>query len=106
MHSNSSPAAFWLTWHLLRDQKTLAQASREVAASYFEDNCDESRSDLTKLCTQPLLQSIFAEILRKYATVHLLRRPVFEDTSIENIKIPKNQLVVIPTAMAHMDERN
>jgi hypothetical protein len=101
MNSNSMPATFWLIWHLLRDRDLLARASSEV------DACRTSTGfDTAKLCDQPLLQSCFAETLRKYTAVYLIRQPEHEDAQILNYQIPRGKMMVINSAMAHMDPRN
>ena len=97
------PATFWLTWHLLRDRDLHARISYEA------DACRTSEPigfDTTKLCRQPLLQSSYAETLRKYVAVYIIRRPEHEDAQILEYKVPRGKMMVISSAMAHMDKRN
>ena len=62
--------------------------------------------DTTKLTSQPLLQSMHAEALRKYVAVYIPRTTEYGETQVLDYQIPKNKLLVINSAMAHMDERN
>ena len=62
--------------------------------------------DTRKLVNQPLLQSCFAETLRIYVTVYIIRKPQHEEAQILDYTIPKDKIIVVPSAMAHMDKRN
>ncbi|KAL9596990.1 MAG: hypothetical protein Q9179_004425 [Wetmoreana sp. 5 TL-2023] len=106
MFSNSIPLAFWLSWHTLRDLPLLAEAAVEVDACRKRGK-DYNRSlDTTKLTTQPLLQSLYAETLRKYVAVYMTRTTECKDAQVLDYRIPKNKLVLINSNTAHMDERN
>ncbi|KAL8657482.1 MAG: hypothetical protein Q9226_001876 [Calogaya cf. arnoldii] len=70
------------------DPQLLAAATAEVDECRRKEADDGISLDTTKLTSQPVLQSMHAEALRKY------------------VAIPKNKLLVINSAMAHMDERN
>ena len=61
---------------------------------------------MTKLCNQTLLQSTFAEALCLYVSAYVTRRPEFAEAQILDYRIPKDKLIVISTALAHMDKRN
>lgn len=106
MNSNSTPATFWLFWHMIRDQSLLTRATTELNACRTT-NADHTQSfDTTKLCNQPLLQSSYAETLRLYVAVYLIRKPEYEDAQVLEYRIPKDKMIVISSAMAHMDKRN
>ena len=106
MNTNSTPAAFWLIWHMLRDQDLLARASREVDACRSSVPSGAVDVDTVRLIEQPLLQSCFAETLRKYTIVFAIRQPEREDAQILDYRIPQGKMMVINSAIAHTDPRN
>ena len=106
MNSNSMPATFWLIWHTLQDHDLLTRVSREADACRTNRTSQLTGFDMTKLCKQPLLQSCYAEILRKYTAVYVIRKPEHEETQVLDYKIPKGKIIVVSSAMAHMDQRN
>lgn len=106
MNSNSVPATFWLIWHMLRDRDLLTRASREVDACRINRNSQPIGFDTTKLCNQSLLQSSYAETLRRYVAVYIIRQPEHHDAQILDYKVPRGKMMVVSSAMAHMDRRN
>lgn len=106
MNSNSVPATFWLIWHMLRDREVLTRASREVDACRLNRTFQPIVFDTSKLCNQSLLQSSYAETLRKYVAVYIVRQPEHEDAQILDYKVPRGKMMVVSSAMAHMDRRN
>lgn len=106
MNTNSTPAAFWLIWHMLRDQSLLARASREVDACRSSNPSGPMDFDMARLIEQPLLQSCYAETLRKYTAVFMIRQPEREDAQVLDYRVPQGKMMVINSAMAHTDRRN
>ena len=106
MNSNSMPATFWLFWHLIQDRKLLARAQDEVDVCRTLRAGSTSLFDTTALCNQPLLQSTYAETLRKYVAVYIIRKPEHEDAKILDYTVPKDKMIVVSSASAHMDKRN
>lgn len=98
-------ATSWLVWHMIQDRELLARAISEAHASRNLDTASPVFFDTTKLCSQPLLQSIYAETLRLHVAAFFSRRPDFGDTQVLDYKIPKDGFVVVDTVMAHMDKR-
>ena len=95
-----------------QDGAEIGVESARTVCKCGNENCslswhlDVESFDMTKLCNQTLLQSTFAETLRLYVSVCLTRRPEFAEAQILDYRIPKDKLIVISTALAHMDERN
>ena len=89
MSSSTVASTFWLMWHIMRDRELLASAISEAHASRTVDAM--SPFDTTKLCSQPLLQSTFAETLRLYVAAVTVRRPEFGDTQVLGYRIPKTR---------------
>ncbi|KAL8662822.1 MAG: hypothetical protein Q9202_004424 [Teloschistes flavicans] len=106
MNSNAIPATFWLFWHIVQDRRLLDRVQGEVDKCRTPSTASTSTFDAIALSNQPLLQSTYAETLRKYIAVYILRKPEHEDAQIINHQIPKDKMIVISSASAHMDKRN
>ena len=97
---------FWLCWHTLQDRQLLAAATTEIDECWKEESDGSLVLDSTKLTSQPLLQSMHAETLRKYVAVYIARTTEYGETQVLDYQIPKNKFLVINSAIAHMDKRN
>ena len=106
MNSNSIPATFWLTWHIFEDPDLLTRVLHEAEICKLNNSPGLTGFDTTKLCRQPLLQSCYTETLRKYVAVYIIRQPQHQDAKILEYQIPKGKMIVVSSAMAHMDKRN
>ena len=106
MNSNSTPATFWLFWHMMRDRSLLTRSMTEVDDCRTTGTVESLMFDTTKLSNKPLLQSSYAETLRLYVAVYIIRKPEYEDGQVLDYKIPRDKMIVVPSAMAHMDKRN
>ncbi|KAL8639945.1 MAG: hypothetical protein Q9228_003085, partial [Teloschistes exilis] len=118
MLANSVSAAFWLFWHTLRDPSLLAAATAEITActtttapqSGADDHNNNNKNhppfDTPKLMNQPLLQSLYAETLRKYIAVYITRTTEYSDAEILDHRMPRGRMVIVNSATAHMDKRN
>ncbi|KAI4199454.1 MAG: hypothetical protein LQ350_004595 [Teloschistes chrysophthalmus] len=100
------PATFWLFWHIVQDRKLLGRVQGEVDSCRTAYAASTSMFDTTALCNRPLLQSTYAETLRKYVAVYIIRKPEHEDAQVVNYRIPKDKMIVVSSASAHMDKRN
>lgn len=61
---------------------------------------------IDQIMTLPLLQSIYAEVLRLRVKVQSVFRGKSEDITINEWKFPKGNLVLVPTEPAHMDSNS
>ena len=100
------PATFWLICNMVKDRSLLDRATSEAKACRTPQNPEAPPFDTTRLCNQPLLQSCYAETLRMCVAVYIIRKPVYEDAQVLDYTIPKNKMMVVSSAMAHMDQRN
>ena len=100
------PAAFWLFWHIMHDRSLLIRTMSEVSNCRTIHNTEPLTLDTTKLSNQPLLQSCYAETLRMYVAVYIVRKPEYEDAQVLNYTIPKDKMIVVSSTIAHMDKRN
>lgn len=106
MNSNSMPATYWLIWHLFNDRDMLHQAASETQACRLEKLAGVISFDTNKLCAQHFLQSSYAETLRKYVAVYVIRQPDHEDVDLLDVRIPRGKMMVIPSGIAHMDPKS
>ena len=95
-----------LFWHAMRDRSLLSRATSEANACRASDATKSLSFDTAKLCNQPLLQSSYAETLRMYVAVYIICKPEYEDAQVLDCIIPKDTMIVISSAMAHLDKRN
>ena len=99
------PATFWLFWQMMRDRSLLVRAMSEVSDCRTTHITESLSFDALKLCNQPLLQSCYAESLRMYVAVNIIRKPEYEDAQVLDYSIPKDKIIVVSSAMVHMDKR-
>lgn len=108
LNSNAIPAAGWILMHLLDpdgDKTLLPRVLKELemARAAF------GSLEIPTLCSLPLLQSIFHEVLRLYVDV-LVTRELHEDlvlplnNSNRNVFLGKNSIVIAPSWLGHRDE--
>lgn len=76
---------------------------QEVDKARIPADSDETGAgfDLTKLCDSPLLQSCFAETLRLYMTVALIRTPDRKDFTLGRWRFKRQNLIVLSSRTAH-----
>ena len=81
LNANAVPATIWFCLELIQDQKLLARVRQEVDKARIPKASDNTGAgfDLAKLCENPLLQSCFAETLRLYMNIALMRTPDRKD---------------------------
>ncbi len=107
MNSNSMPSTFWYFYDVLRNAEIFKRVLPEINACISNSSTVERPVfDVTKLCSRPLLQSIYAETLRMRIAVYIIRRAEFQETHCQNYILPRNKMVVISSHTAHMDKQN
>lgn len=79
---------------LLANVRTEAEMCRKGGGSGF---------DIHKLLKSPLLQSVYAEVLRMRVHMLITRIPQYDDIKIHNWIIPRGKMAVLSTTVAHMD---
>ena len=104
-NANSIPATFWLLVELTRQPYVLSQAREEISASHAGTlPLGEQSFNLDSLCSKPLLQSAYAEVLRLYTSNIILRNAVHQDFCFENWRVLVGKLVAVDSHVAHMDK--
>ncbi|KAK7995167.1 cytochrome P450 [Apiospora arundinis] len=102
---NSSPAAFWMMYHIFSDEKVLADVRQELLGLVHDqgEGGVESFIDLADIRSScPVLLSTFQEVLR-YRTIGVGPRAVLEDVVLEDqqILLKKGSLLMIPSTVQH-----
>lgn len=107
----------WMLIEIAQD-KDLQQAIREEVSTARSDKDTDEVFDIHKLATLPLLQSVFAEVLRLHMDFNLIRH-VQEDgismdlnqrastgATIKNsrVAIPRDAMLQAPMSTAHYEE--
>ena len=93
--------AIWTIIEVFRDTSLLSRVRAELAAAHFKDIL--SSQDINTLLSLPLLQSVYAEMLRLRVEVQTIFTSDREDIRINEWRFPKKSLVVVPAGAAHRD---
>ncbi|KAL8638804.1 MAG: hypothetical protein Q9228_004077 [Teloschistes exilis] len=93
--------AIWSIIEVFRDKQLLFEVREELARVEFHGTADTD--DIEKLLASPLLQSICNELLRLRVEVQTIFSSDKEDIQINEWRIPKGSLVVVPAGDAHKD---
>ena len=104
-NSNSIPAACWFSLEVVRDPALLSRVRNEIENALLpSSNPSDLQFDINKLCSGPLLQSIYAETLRLRVALIVTRTPERSDFKLGDWIFPKNELVVISSRDAGLNE--
>lgn len=103
-NANAIPCAFWFILAVFRSPSLLLRVRSEVESCLIQSSTAEMAFDITKLCNNPLLQSIYAETLRLRVCNFVIRSPDRGDLNVGDWYFPKNKLIAISSHTAHMDK--
>ncbi|MCJ1270046.1 hypothetical protein MMC22_009940 [Lobaria immixta] len=98
---NIHPMAIWNIIEVFRDRSLLSRVRAELATVHFQGIT--SREDIDKLLSLPLLQSIYAEMLRLRVETQTVLSSDREDIRINEWQFPKKTLILVPCGAAHRD---
>lgn len=107
MNANAIPATIWFILELIRDRTLLSRVRNEVDDAMLPgtpDNLSLPKFDLAKLCSGQLLQSSYAETLRLYMAVGLMRIPSHKDYILGKWRFPQDQLIIMSSRTAHHNQ--
>ncbi|KAI9876911.1 MAG: hypothetical protein M1830_005312 [Pleopsidium flavum] len=99
---NIHPMAIWNIIEVFRDKNLLSRVRAELTAAGLQGIT--SSQDVDKLLSLPLLQSIYAELLRLRVEVQTVFSSDREDIRINEWRFPKTSLVIVPAGAAHRDQ--
>lgn len=91
----------WSIVQVFKDQQLLCRVRKELADISFCGILDEENTE--RLLRIPLLQSIYSELLRLRVEVQTIFFSDKEDIHINEWRIPKGSIVVVPAGKAHTD---
>ena len=104
-NSNSIPAACWFLLELIRDSSLLSRVRNEVESALIpSSDPSELQFDIPKLCSGPLLQSVYAETLRLRVALIVTRTPCRSEYKLGDWIFPKNELIAISSRDAGLNE--
>ncbi|KAK7712443.1 hypothetical protein SLS64_004827 [Diaporthe eres] len=109
--SNALPATFWNLIEIYNDQKLLGRVEHTLAESIVPSHGSTTaaetpplRFDLTRTLSSPLLQSIYAEVLRQRVSLFHNRSPTVGDYKLGPFALRSGGLVCVSTDIAHNSE--
>jgi len=102
--ANTLPSAFWNVIEVYNDAELLERVQAELSNAIIRPETGESRLpfrfDLDAITASPLLQSVYAEVLRMYVSLFHNRSPVEGDYSLGPYKFKQGDLVCVSTNVA------
>ncbi|KAI5861438.1 cytochrome P450 [Durotheca rogersii] len=98
--TNITTSIFWFILEALKDPRLFEQLTGEVAQCRAGDG---NRFNLSKLVTQPLLQSTYAEVLRLYVATAISRVAEYEDIHVAGYAIPKDSMIIMYSRTMALD---
>ena len=103
-NTNAIPSLTWFIFEICRDPDLLARVEKEIGACRISSTeTHEASLDINKLCSQPLLQSIYAETLRLRVALFVTRTPEHEDFNLGEWKLPAKTAIALSSRTAAMN---
>ena len=94
----------WCIMEICKDERFLEEIRNEVQKAWVTDPVTQNRVlDTQIIATLPLLQSIFAEVLRLHTNFNLIRY-VQEPLHVQGYTLPVSSMVQLAMMTAHYDE--
>ncbi|KAL9616026.1 MAG: hypothetical protein Q9160_009052 [Pyrenula sp. 1 TL-2023] len=97
-NSNAVTTMFWYLFEALRDIDLQRRMVKEAALCHKDGNID-----LAELCSQPLLQSAFAEVLRNRVSIAITRMSLTDDFQLGDYSVPNQVPIALFTQVAAYD---
>lgn len=104
VNGNSIPASFSMLTEVIRDASLLSRVRTIVEKHRLDSPPGTLDFDFEKLCSDPLLQSIYAETLRLRVASFIFRGPERTDFRLKQWLIPKDAVILISGYAAQMDK--
>lgn len=98
-NTNAIPSLTWFIYEICRDSALMVRVQKEIEAC----RTSSSTLDITALCSQPLLQSIYAETLRLRVALFITRTPEQEAFDIGEWKFPPGRTIALSSRSGAMD---
>lgn len=105
VNANAVPAAMWYLIELLRDDDLQKETLHRIWASTPGKEQDTSKAlDVPRLCSDTLLQSMYAETLRLRFAALIVREAAQRDFSFMGWSIKKNDTLLVSSQTEAMNE--
>ncbi|KAL1970226.1 hypothetical protein VTN77DRAFT_5386 [Rasamsonia byssochlamydoides] len=104
-NSNAVPAVIWFVIEIVQRPELLARVREEIAPCIKHDGINILDVDVARLCNNPLLQSIYAEILRLQVGIILPWVTSGAELDIDGWSVKEGETLVISTWHAGRDSR-
>ncbi|KAM7193863.1 cytochrome P450 [Rhypophila sp. PSN 637] len=101
---NVHTAALWCLIEIIRDPDLLARIRSELSTITLSPTSCGPSAWIEALMALPILQSVYAEVLRLRVDTGGVFRDNHGELQINQWRFPKHSLVIVPTRPAHMDE--
>lgn len=96
MNTNSIATVTWFIFEIYRDPVLLARVKKELdSCLLYSPNSTKPGFDINKLCSQPLIQSIYAETLRLRVAMFVTRTPDEQSYDLGPWKCPPKMDMVL-----------
>lgn len=97
--ANTVPAIGWMLLEVVQRPELLRRVREEIAPYVSFDPSDPSQMivDIPNLCSRPLLQSIYAEVLRLRSGTVINRVPTSSDFHIGGWHFKKGEQIIVST---------
>ncbi|KAI0426323.1 hypothetical protein F5Y09DRAFT_345836 [Xylaria sp. FL1042] len=99
--SNTSTAAFLATWHIFRDRSLLGRVRADLNEHLGTKPLRDV--DLKGLLQIPLLESVYAEILRLYTNIYVMVSSPQGNVILGRWKLPRNSIALLNSSVSHRD---
>lgn len=94
LNGNVVSVIFWYILEALKDQALHDKIKKEVA---FCSHGPSKKLEIDKVLSQPLLQSVYTEVLRLYVITFFTRAANCPDLTIGGYSIPTGHNIMVPT---------
>ncbi|KAF4633640.1 hypothetical protein G7Y89_g4481 [Cudoniella acicularis] len=101
---NVHTAAIWTIIEVFKDKNLLERVRKELENAVPKLIPSNQEQNVEVLMSLPLLQSVYAEVLRLRVEGQHVLCSTREDFQLNEWIFPKNNLVLVPTSAAHMNE--
>lgn len=103
-NTNSIPSLTWFIYEICRDPSLKSRVEKEIeVCRALSVETDEILFDINKLCSQPLLQSIYAETLRLRVALIVTRTPERKDLDIGDWVFPPDRVIAFSSRAGAMN---
>ncbi|KAI0965156.1 cytochrome P450 [Xylaria arbuscula] len=96
-NGNTAPIVFWYLLEALKDPHLCARMIFEVKQCISDDG----KLNICHLEKQPLLQSVFAEVLRMRVSIFVSRIVEHRDIVFDGYILPQGEIIIMPTEALH-----